>query len=35
MDKKTKGSWLIHHTNKLQGITNQAEPVRFFVWSGS
>lgn len=24
MDKKTKGSWLIHHTNKLQGVTNQA-----------
>lgn len=24
MDKKTKGSWLIHHTNKLQGITNQS-----------
>lgn len=23
MDKKTKGSWLIHHTNKLQGVTNQ------------
>jgi hypothetical protein len=22
MDKKTKGAWLIHHTNKLQGITN-------------
>ncbi|VUS36675.1 hypothetical protein [Klebsiella pasteurii] len=24
MDKKTKGSWLIHHTNKLQGVTNQS-----------
>jgi len=23
MDKKTKGSWLIHHTYKLQGVTNQ------------
>ena len=23
MDKKTKGSWLIHHTNKLQSVTNQ------------
>lgn len=23
MDKKTKGSWLIHHTNKLQGFDNQ------------
>ena len=22
MDKKIKGSWLIHHTNKLQGVTN-------------
>lgn len=24
MDKKTKGSWLVHHTNKLQGVTNQS-----------
>lgn len=24
MDKKTKGSWLIHHTNKLQNVNNQA-----------
>ncbi|MBO9509621.1 hypothetical protein [Thalassospira sp. A3_1] len=24
MDKKTKGSWLIHHTNKLHGVTNQS-----------
>lgn len=23
MDKKTAGSWLIHHTNKLQGVNNQ------------
>ena len=23
MDQKTKGSWLIHHTNKLQSVTNQ------------
>ena len=23
MDKKTQGSWLIHHTSKLQGVTNQ------------
>jgi hypothetical protein len=23
MDKKLKGSWLIHHTNKLQSVTNQ------------
>ncbi|WP_438939890.1 hypothetical protein [Chitinophaga hostae] len=23
LDKKVKGSWLIHHTNKLQGVTNQ------------
>ncbi|CCN50861.1 conserved hypothetical protein [Vibrio nigripulchritudo MADA3029] len=22
MDKKTKGSWLIHHTNKIQGVSN-------------
>jgi hypothetical protein len=24
IDKKTKGSWLIHHTNKLQGVTSQS-----------
>lgn len=24
MDKKIKGSWLIHHTNKLQGVTSQS-----------
>jgi hypothetical protein len=24
MDKKVKGSWLIHHTNKLQAVTNQS-----------
>lgn len=24
MDKKLKGSWLIHHTNKLQKVTNQS-----------
>lgn len=24
MENKTKGSWLIHHTNKLQGVTNQS-----------
>jgi len=24
LDRKTKGSWLIHHTNKLQGVTNQS-----------
>src|SRR4051794_12444617 len=23
MEKKIKGSWLIHHTEKLQGVTNQ------------
>ena len=23
IDKKLKGSWLIHHTNKLQSVTNQ------------
>ncbi|MGD7391900.1 hypothetical protein ACQCQ2_25005, partial [Ralstonia pseudosolanacearum] len=31
MDKKTKGSWLIHHTNKLQGITNQAGYEKTFL----
>jgi hypothetical protein len=24
MDKKVKGSWLIHHTHKLQSVTNQS-----------
>jgi hypothetical protein len=24
MDKKVKGSWLIHHTNKLQNVTTQS-----------
>lgn len=24
MDKKLKGSWLIHHTNKLQNVTSQS-----------
>jgi hypothetical protein len=23
MDKKTKGSWLVHQTAKLQNVTNQ------------
>lgn len=31
MDKKTKGSWLIHHTNKLQGVTNQAGYDKTFL----
>ncbi|WP_460155762.1 hypothetical protein [Pseudomonas sp. S2_H10] len=31
MDKKTKGSWLIHHTNKLQSITNQQGYEKTFV----
>ncbi len=31
MDKKTKGSWLIHHTNKLQGVTNQNGYENTFV----
>lgn len=31
MDKKVKGSWLIHHTNKLQGITNQAGYEKMFL----
>jgi len=25
MDKKTKGAWIIHHTNKLQQVTNIGE----------
>lgn len=31
MDKKTKGSWLIHHTNKLQSVTNQHGYEKTFV----
>jgi len=31
MDKKVKGSWLIHHTNKLQNITNQGSYQNTFV----
>jgi len=31
MDKKVKGSWLIHHTNKLQAITNQGSYQNTFV----
>lgn len=31
MNKKTKGSWLIHHTNKLQNVTNQSDYENTFV----
>lgn len=31
MDKKTKGSWLIHHTNKLQGVTSQSGYDKTFL----
>lgn len=31
MDKKTKGSWLIHHTNKLQAVTNQLGYEKTFL----
>lgn len=31
MDKKVKGSWLIHHTNKLQNVTNQGKYQNTFV----
>lgn len=31
MDKKIKGSWLVHHTNKLQGITNQRGYEKTFL----
>lgn len=31
MDKKVQGSWLIHHTNKLQNVTNQGEYQNTFV----
>lgn len=31
MEKKIKGSWLIHHTNKLQGVENQAGYEKTFL----
>lgn len=31
MDKKIKGSWLIHHTNKLQCVTNQRGYENTFI----
>lgn len=31
MDKKVQGSWLIHHTNKLQNVTNQGQYQSTFV----
>ncbi len=31
MDKKVQGSWLIHHTNKLQSITNQGSYQNTFI----
>lgn len=31
MDKKTTGSWLIHHTNKLQGVTTQHDYENTFL----
>ncbi|QOJ22608.1 MAG: hypothetical protein HRU78_02245 [Gammaproteobacteria bacterium] len=31
MDKKTKGSWLIHHTNKLQAVINQLGYEKTFL----
>jgi hypothetical protein len=31
MDKKIKGSWLIHHTNKLQSVTNQSNYENTFL----
>jgi hypothetical protein len=31
VDKKVKGSWLIHHTNKLQTVTNQGLYLNTFV----
>lgn len=31
MEKKLKGSWLIHHTNKLQRVQNQAGFERVFL----
>lgn len=31
IDKKTKGAWLIHHTNKLQNVTNQSTHEKTFL----
>jgi hypothetical protein len=31
LDTKVKGSWLIHHTNKLQSVTNQGQYLNTFV----
>lgn len=31
MDKKVQGSWLIHHTNKLQNVINQGDYQNTFV----
>ena len=31
MDKKIKGAWLIHHTHKLQGVTNQMGYEKTFL----
>lgn len=31
MDKKVKGSWLIHHTQKLQNVTNQQSYEKTFL----
>ena len=31
MDDKVKGSWLIHHTNKLQNVTNQGKYQKTFL----
>lgn len=31
MDRKLKGSWLIHHTNKLQNVTNQSSFNKTYI----
>jgi len=31
MDNKVKGAWLIHHTNKLQNVTNQEKYQKAFL----
>ncbi len=31
MDKKTKGSWLVHHANKLQGVVSQSGYEKTFL----
>jgi hypothetical protein len=31
MDKKTRGAWIVHHTNKLQNVSDQSDFDNIFV----